>query len=88
MCIDCRCDQNLSKNSSTDENGHSDSISFDGDECMSVQKPEKNENKVKRGDLDWNNFQVRRTCFRGMSSYFKSKFSKYNRIWQRARSNK
>lgn len=26
-------------------------------------------------------FQVRRSCFRGMSKYYKARFSKYNNQW-------
>ena len=38
--------------------------------------------------FEWNNFLVRRACFRGISVYYKSKFSKINTSWQRKRVNK
>jgi hypothetical protein len=46
----------------------------------------------KKGKLtdsfEWNNFLVRRACFRGISVYYKNKFSKINTNWQRKRVNK
>lgn len=48
--------------------------------------------KEKKGKLtdsfEWNNFLVRRACFRGISVYYKNKFSKINTNWQRKRVNK
>lgn len=45
--------------------------------------------KAKSKDsFEWNNFLVRRACFRGLSEYFKKKFSKINISWQRKRVNK
>lgn len=38
--------------------------------------------------FEWNNFLVRRACFRGVSVYYKNKFSKINTSWQRKRINK
>lgn len=38
--------------------------------------------------FEWNNFLVRRACFRGLSVYYKAKFSKINTSWQRKRVNK
>ena len=36
----------------------------------------------------WNNFSVRRSSFRFFSLFYKHKFSKLNKIWQRRRINK
>lgn len=37
---------------------------------------------------DPNTLSIRRSCFRALSSYFKSTFAKYNRAWQDKRRNK
>jgi hypothetical protein len=37
----------------------------------------------KQQNKDFNNFQVRRSCFRKFSSYYKKKFSPLNKLWQR-----
>lgn len=38
--------------------------------------------------FEWNNFLIRRACFRGLSVYYKNKFAKTNVSWQRRRVNK
>lgn len=51
----------------------------------------KKSDQTKKGTneaFEWNNFLVRRACFRGISEYYKSKFSKINTSWQRKRVNK
>lgn len=52
-----------------------------------AKKSEKSKKSVEE-TFEWNNFLVRRACFRGISVYYKSKFSKINTSWQRKRVNK
>lgn len=53
-----------------------------------LQLSRSKEEESQSSDFEWNNFLVRRACFRGISVYFKSKFSKINTSWQRKRVNK
>jgi len=39
-------------------------------------------------DKELNTLSIRRSCFRALSSYFKTSFSKFNRSWQEKRRNK
>lgn len=51
----------------------------------------KKSSEIKENDepeFEWNNFLVRRACFRGISVYYKNKFSPINTSWQRKRVNK
>lgn len=50
-------------------------------------KPQNSKEEEKTG-FEWNNFLVRRACFRGLSEFYKKKFSKINISWQRKRVNK
>jgi hypothetical protein len=67
LCIDCKCGKSIKADSSSDRTRATEHHA----PREPIEKP-----KVKRTELEWNNFQVRRACFRGMSTYFKSKFSK------------
>lgn len=44
--------------------------------------------KGKKEKRTWDNFRVKRDCFRGFSSYYKNKFKKWNKIWQAEKRNK
>ncbi|CAI2362408.1 unnamed protein product [Moneuplotes crassus] len=44
--------------------------------------------EAQKDDFEWNNFLVRRACFRGLSEFYKKRFSKINISWQRRRVNK
>jgi hypothetical protein len=52
-----------------------------------AKKSEQSKKSVEE-TFEWNNFLVRRACFRGISVYYKSKFAKINTSWQRKRVNK
>ena len=53
-----------------------------------LELAKKNDASKPDSAFDWNNFLVRRACFRGVHAFFKSKFSKINTSWQRKRVNK
>lgn len=42
----------------------------------------------KQQNKDFNNFQVRRSCFWNFSKYYKKRFQPLNKLWQRQRVNK
>lgn len=55
---------------------------------LEISKKTEESKNTDDNDFEWNNFLVRRACFRGISVYYKSKFSKINTSWQRKRVNK
>lgn len=61
-----------------------DSLSVDHIEPAAPVAP----TKGKKDKRTWDNFRVKRDCFRGFSSYYKNKFKKWNKIWQAEKRNK
>lgn len=47
----------------------------------SSQSPNSSENLI-NSDRNWDNFRLRRDCFRGFSDYFKKKFKPLGAQWQ------
>jgi hypothetical protein len=71
----------LESQSQESDKGHVSSL-------MKLAKKSKESKKKDETAFEWNNFLVRRACFRGISVYYKNKFSKINTSWQRKRVNK
>ena len=53
-----------------------------------VPKAPKRKNKKKDPSRTWDNFRVKRDCFRTFSNYYKNSFKKWNKVWQNEKRNK